>query len=96
MADTFALPVLATDRLILRSPQLTDAQDIFFLRSDATINKYLKGFSHETIEQTLAFCRTVLLSAPSACGISHKKLGRLTWAIHFFPHTWETDICRKR
>jgi [ribosomal protein S5]-alanine N-acetyltransferase len=60
MADTFALPVLATDRLILRSPQLTDAQDIFFLRSDATVNKYLKGFSHETIEQTLAFLGNII------------------------------------
>lgn len=47
-------PVLSTERLILRQPERSDAQSIFFHRNDDLVNIYLEDFRHTTIEQTYA------------------------------------------
>lgn len=52
-------PLLTTERLTLRQPRESDAQEIFSLRSDTMVNKYLGRKPCETAEQALSFIRNV-------------------------------------
>lgn len=48
-------PVLTTERLTLRQLSIDDQQDIFALRSDTEINKYLDREPSKTIENAINF-----------------------------------------
>ena len=52
-------PVLATERLILRQLLPTDEQEIFILRSDREINKYLDRQISHTIEDARDFINMI-------------------------------------
>jgi [ribosomal protein S5]-alanine N-acetyltransferase len=52
-------PTLATQRLTLRQPLESDVQEIFLLRSNTTVNKYLDREPTETVEEALSFIRKV-------------------------------------
>jgi len=52
-------PVLTTERLTLRRLKTTDEQEIFTLRSDAEINKYLGRPPGKTIEDARVFINKV-------------------------------------
>jgi ribosomal-protein-alanine N-acetyltransferase len=52
-------PTLKTDRLVLRQLELADDWANFKLRESDSVNKYLKGFRHSTIEQTQEFIRKI-------------------------------------
>lgn len=66
-------PTLTTERLTLRQPLESDAQQIFLLRSDAIVNKYLDRQPSETVEEALSFIRKV--------NESFKNNEGLYWAI---------------
>ena len=48
-------PTLTNERLILRQLSINDQQDVFSLRSDAEINKYLDREPSKNIEDALTF-----------------------------------------
>jgi ribosomal-protein-alanine N-acetyltransferase len=48
-------PILTTDRLHLRELRETDAAEIFLLRSDDVVNRYLDRVKSETIEDAKDF-----------------------------------------
>ena len=52
-------PVLTTERLTLRQPVLDDDQEIFTLRSDSEINKYLDRQISNTIDDARNFINKV-------------------------------------
>jgi ribosomal-protein-alanine N-acetyltransferase len=52
-------PILITERLTLRQPVMSDAQEIFTLRSDSEINKYLDRQVSNTIEDARDFIHKV-------------------------------------
>ena len=52
-------PILATERLTLRQLSIDDQQNIFALRSDKEINKYLDRQPSKTIEDTINFINKV-------------------------------------
>ena len=52
-------PILATERLNLRQLLITDEQEIFTLRSDCEINKYLDRQVSNTIEDARNFIKKV-------------------------------------
>jgi [ribosomal protein S5]-alanine N-acetyltransferase len=52
-------PTLTTERLTLRQVTDKDAQEIFLLRSDSSINKYLHRKPTETIEEALEFIQKI-------------------------------------
>jgi [ribosomal protein S5]-alanine N-acetyltransferase len=52
-------PTLTTQRLTLRQPLESDVQEIFLLRSNTTVNKYLDREPTETVEEALSFIRKV-------------------------------------
>ena len=52
-------PILVTERLTLRPLLLSDAHDIFALRSDPQINKYLGRQAAKTIEDAIGFIQMI-------------------------------------
>jgi [ribosomal protein S5]-alanine N-acetyltransferase len=70
-APTF--PILTTERLTLRQLSINDRQDIFALRSDAEINKYLDRQLCNTNEDAINFINKV--------NDNIEKSSSLYWAI---------------
>lgn len=66
-------PVLTTERLTLRQPAMDDEQEIFILRSDSEINKYLDRQFSDTIGDARNFINKV--------NENHNKNVSLYWAI---------------
>lgn len=52
-------PILTTERLTLRALTIDDKQNIFDLRSDTEINKYLGREPSKTIEEAINFIRKI-------------------------------------
>jgi ribosomal-protein-alanine N-acetyltransferase len=59
-APIFNIPVLETERVILRKITLNDVADIYRYCSDKEISKYTTWFSHSTIEDTQGFVDHVI------------------------------------
>lgn len=68
-------PQLVTDRLILKQLSLNDAEEVFILRSDETVNKYLDRPRATTIEDAKAFIERINLAIDTNRSIF--------WAISF-------------
>ena len=66
-------PVLITERLTLRQLMQNDDQDVFALRSDSEINKYLERQTSKTIEDAKDFINIVTENV--------KKNEAVYWAI---------------
>jgi ribosomal-protein-alanine N-acetyltransferase len=52
-------PILTTERLTLRQLSTDDGQNIFALRSDTEINKYLDRQASKTIEDAINFINKI-------------------------------------
>ncbi|MEO6550457.1 MAG: GNAT family N-acetyltransferase, partial [Ferruginibacter sp.] len=52
-------PVLKTDRLILRQLAITDDNEIFALRSDDSVNRYLDRRPSKSIEDAKSFIQAI-------------------------------------
>ncbi len=52
-------PVLTTERLTLRAVEKTDANEIFFLRSDNRVLQYLDKAPEKSVDETLAFIERI-------------------------------------
>lgn len=68
-------PILKTERLTLRQLSIEDHKDIFALRSDEEINKYLNRAPCKTIEDAINFINNV--------NENIKKNNSMYWAITF-------------
>jgi ribosomal-protein-alanine N-acetyltransferase len=68
-----SFPVLTTERLTLRQLSIDDQQNIFALRSDKEINKYLDRQVSRTIEDAINFINKV--------NDNIKKNNSIYWAI---------------
>ncbi len=79
-------PILTTERLTLRQPGINDEQEIFTLRSDSEINKYLDRQIANTIEDARNFINKV--------NENINKNVSLYWAITFGDrNTFVGTIC---
>src|SRR5436190_19941217 len=65
--------VIETERLLLRKPAITDANEVFGLRSSDEVNKYLDRDKAKSIEEAEAFITKI------NTGIEHHEW--LYWAI---------------
>lgn len=54
-----AIPVIETERLLLRPLKESDVNEIFQLRSDETINKYIDRAPAESTDDALAFIHKI-------------------------------------
>lgn len=63
--DFSAFPILGTERLLLRSLQPSDAEEVFALRSDDDINKYIGRQKAITMDDAHAFIERMKTSVAS-------------------------------
>jgi ribosomal-protein-alanine N-acetyltransferase len=86
------LPILTTERLILRSLTLEDAPEILRIRSDDKVNKYLDRPKATSIEDALVFIRKILAANESFYwAISLKDNNTLIGAVCL----WNINIEKK-
>jgi len=82
-----ALPVLETERLLLRKVTLEDVEDIFAYGSKEEVTKYVTWDRHRSLADTEEFVRFVLNqyenNKVSPWGIEYKENGRLIGTIDF-------------
>jgi ribosomal-protein-alanine N-acetyltransferase len=93
------LPILKTERLILRKMTLDDAEDLFAYASDSEVAKYVTWEPHGTIEDSRAFLQDVLeryeKRLPANWGLVLKATGRLVGTCGFmswFPAQGRAEI----
>jgi ribosomal-protein-alanine N-acetyltransferase len=63
MTSPKTLPILTTESLTLRQFSETDSEEIFELRSNPEINKYLERKQSKTLEDALSFIGNILDSS---------------------------------
>jgi ribosomal-protein-alanine N-acetyltransferase len=81
------LPVLETERMILRPITMDDAEDMYAYGSDPEVTRYVTWHAHQSIEETQQFISFLLgkyeEGAVSQWGIEHKESGRLIGTMGF-------------
>jgi [ribosomal protein S5]-alanine N-acetyltransferase len=81
------LPILETERLILRKVTLDDAVDMFSYGSNEEVSKYLTWNTHKTLSDTIEFIKFVLNqyqnNQVSPWGIEYKENGKFIGTIDF-------------
>ncbi len=86
------LPVLETDRLILRKLRPEDEKDVFDYCSDEEVSKYTTWGAHQTIEDTRAFLNFVFdkyqQNTVAPWGVEDKASGRIIGTTGYM--TWDT------
>jgi ribosomal-protein-alanine N-acetyltransferase len=86
-------PTLTTERLTLRPLLESDVQEIFSLRSDSTINKYLDRKPSETLEDALSFIRNIKKNELLYWAIAQTDNGNLIGTICLFDFSDELNKC---
>lgn len=77
-------PLLTTKRLMLRQLMDNDVHEIFLLRSDVSINKYLDRPPTKTLEDALQFIGKIKANSLSYWGIAEKGNEKLLGTICLF------------
>lgn len=90
------LPILETDRLILRRVALNDVDDMYHYGSDEEVAKYTSWYIHKNKEDTLVFIRYLLEKynnqAIAPWGIEEKASGKFIGTIGFV--SWDMKNSR--
>ncbi len=63
-------PILVTERLVLREATMEDAPEVFFLRSDADVIKYVDRAPAQSLEEANSFIQMVIDNRIKNTGIS--------------------------
>ncbi|WP_117160984.1 GNAT family N-acetyltransferase [Paraliobacillus sp. X-1268] len=81
------LPIIETERLILRKVTLEDIEDMHLYGSNEEVSKYVSWDTHETISDTKAFVESILKKYEnkqvSPWGIEYKENGKFIGTIDF-------------
>jgi [ribosomal protein S5]-alanine N-acetyltransferase len=86
-------PILTTERLTLRQPSITDEQEVFTLRSDSEINKYLDRPPVNTIDDARNFISKVIENNFLYWAISFTDTNTLVGTICLFSFSDENNSC---
>lgn len=86
-------PILTTERLSLRQLADSDVQELFLLRSDPLINKYLDRQPCETLEDALEFIERIKNDNQSYWAISQKGSEKLLGTICLYDISEELRKC---
>ena len=82
-----ALPVLETDRLVLRRLSRKDASDIFSFASDPEVSRYVLWEAHRSVSESRYYIQYMKSlyrrGLPSSWGVVLKKTGRIIGTIGF-------------
>ena len=81
------LPVLETDRLILRPLQMRDAQDLFAYAQDPQVSRHVLWDAHTSLSESRQFLRGAIRQyrkgQPGSFAITLKDSGRMIGTIGF-------------
>ena len=88
-----SFPMLTTERLTLRQLLESDVEEIFLLRSDTTINKFLDRKPSETLEDALNFIRNIKKNEFLYWAITQTHNGKLIGTICLFDFSDELNKC---
>ncbi len=88
-----SFPILSTKRLTLRQLEDSDVKEIFLLRSDASINKYLDRQPCKTLEDASEFIEKIKSNNLSYWAISLKENRKLIGTICLFDISEELQKC---
>ena len=81
------LPVLETDRLILRSMRMSDARDLYAYASDPQVSQTVLWDAHQSIFQSRRFLRAAIWQyrrgLPASFAITLRDSGRMIGTIGF-------------
>lgn len=81
------LPVLETERLILRPMRMSDAQDLFSYASDPEVSRHVLWDTHESLSQSRRFLRAAIRQyrrgQPASFAITLRGSGRMIGTIGF-------------
>jgi len=86
-------PILTTERLTLRQLLINDEQEIFTLRSDSEINKYLDRQISNTIDDARNFINKIIKSDSLYWAITFSERNILVGTICLFGFSDENDKC---
>jgi [ribosomal protein S5]-alanine N-acetyltransferase len=86
-------PILITERLTLRQLQINDEQEIFTLRSDSEINKYLDRQISNTIDDARNFINKITENDSLYWAITLSDKNILVGTICLFGFSDENDKC---
>ena len=86
-------PILTTERLTLRQLIINDEQEIFTLRSDSEINKYLDRQISKTIDDARNFINKIIKSDSLYWAITLSDKNILIGTICLFGFSDENDKC---
>ena len=87
------LPALTTERLTLRELLESDVQEIFLLRSNTIINKFLDRKPSETLEDALSFIKNIKNNKFPYWAITQTHNGKLIGTICLFGFLDELNKC---
>ncbi|MFD2444794.1 GNAT family N-acetyltransferase [Bacillus sp. CGMCC 1.16607] len=81
------LPVIETERLILRKVTLDDANDVFLYGSNEEVSKYVTWNTHQTLSESEGFIQFILEQYENKklglWGIEYKENGQFIGTIDF-------------
>lgn len=87
------LPILETERLLLRKITVDDAEDMFVYGSDPEVSTYVTWCQHQTLSDTKEFIDFILNQYEAGriapWGIEYKETGKLIGTIDFV--SWNTN-----
>ncbi len=86
-------PMLTTERLTLRQLSERDVQEIFLLRSDKTINKFLNRKPSETLDDALSFIKNIRSNELLYWAVTQTKSEKLVGTICLFDLSDELSKC---
>ena len=89
-------PILTTERLTLRQLLDSDIMEIFLLRSDTLINKYLDRQPSKIIEDAANFIEKIKNNSFSYWAITQKESEKLIGTICLFDFSEEFKRCEIR
>lgn len=88
-----SFPILTTERLTLRQLVINDAREIFMLRSDSEINKYLDRPISTTVDDARSFINKVIENNALYWAITLSDRNILVGTICLFSFSEENDSC---
>lgn len=88
-----SFPTLTTKRLILRQLSDSDVQEIYLLRSDTLINKYLDRKACKSLEDALEFIQKIKKNSRYYWAIEQKGIDKLVGTICLFEVSEEQKKC---
>lgn len=88
-----SFPTLTTEKLILRQLSDRDVQEIYLLRSDTLINKYLDRKPCKSLEDALEFIQKIKNNSRSYWAIEQKGIDKLVGTICLFEVSEEQKKC---